>query len=62
MSEEQIEKAEQLLSYYEAHGDDERVFPRTAHSEWWIGEAVALLRDSLPEWSAFKAEEVTRAS
>ena len=56
MDETMIDKAEQLLSYYEQHGADVKVFPiGTASSEWFMGEAIALLRDTLPEWSAFKA-------
>lgn len=58
MDETQIDKAEQLLSYYERHGADVEVFPiGTASSEWWMGEAVDFLRDMLPEWSALKAVE-----
>lgn len=57
MNDEQIDRAERLLSYYEAHGSSRAVFPRAETAtggEWWIGEAVALLRSALPEWSTYR--------
>jgi len=44
MNEEQIEEAERLLGYYEIHGA----------TEWGVTDMVALLRDLLPDHSAFK--------
>jgi hypothetical protein len=53
MTETQIEEAERILSYTEAHPDNDRaqMFVRD--------DAVRLLRDLLPDWSAFKTPEVT---
>lgn len=48
MNEAQIEKAEQVLGYYEMHG-----------MNWSVeDDVIALLRDLLPEWSAYKTAEV----
>lgn len=44
MNDAQIDKAEQLLSYYECHGMNWRI----------EGDVIGLLRDLLPDWSAFK--------
>lgn len=54
MDEEQIDKAEQLLGYFEQHGEQMAYGPVAAHREWWMKEAGQLLRDLLPEWSAYK--------
>lgn len=57
MDEEQIEKAETLLGYYEIHGEQMAYAPEAVHRESWMGDAAALLRDMLPDWSAFKTPE-----
>ena len=57
MDEEQIEKAEQLLSYFEQHGTQMIYGPEAVHREWWMGDAATLLRDLLPEWSAFREDQ-----
>ena len=58
MDEKMIDRAEQLLSYFEHHGEDMTYGTTAAHREWWMGEAGNLLRDLLPEWSAFKTADV----
>lgn len=57
MNESQIDKAEQLLGYFEHHGEAMTYGPEAVHREWWMGDAANLLRDMLPEWSAFKVVE-----
>jgi hypothetical protein len=47
MPEAHIEEAERLLSYHECHGP--------IHG--WAEDAAALLRDLLPDWSAFKGDQ-----
>lgn len=47
MSEEQIEEAERILGYYDAHG-------MNWHTE---ADVIALLRGLLPEWSAFRTPD-----
>lgn len=54
MTEAQIEQVEQLLSYLEQHGEHMAYEPTCSHREWWMGDAANLLRDMLPDWSAFK--------
>lgn len=54
LTEEQIDKAEQLLSYLGQHAEQLTHGPEVVHREWWMGSAANLLRDLLPEWSAFK--------
>lgn len=56
MTESEIDKAEQLLSYYEHHGASMTYGPAAVHREWWMKDAAALLRDMLPEWSAFRED------
>lgn len=50
MKDEQMEELERLLGYYEAHG----ALTLTQPPLFWIEDAVKLMRDLLPEWSAFK--------
>lgn len=47
----QIEEVETLLSYYEHHGAQ----------NGWTEDVVTLLRDALPEWSAFTAADAVSA-
>ena len=54
MNEDNIDKAEQLLGYFELHGEAMTYGPEAVHREWWMQDAAVLLRDMLPEWSAFK--------
>jgi hypothetical protein len=54
MTDEQIEEAERILSYWEACEETARV------REVVLTDSVAFLRDVLPDWSAFKSPEVTR--
>lgn len=55
MNDEQIDKAEQLLSYFGQHAESMTYGPEAAHREWWMREAAAFMRDMLPDWSAFAA-------
>jgi hypothetical protein len=45
---EQLDEAERLLGYYEAHGG------QFTH---WTDDVVALLCSFLPDWSAYKKED-----
>lgn len=47
ITDEQIEEAERLLSYYEIHAP---ALP------FWTEDAVTFLRELLPDWSAFKRD------
>lgn len=61
MTEEQIDKAETLLGYYDIHAEMLAYGPRdkAVHREGWMGDAATLLREMLPEWSAFKEAEMS---
>lgn len=61
MNDTHAEEAETLLGYFEQHGEQMAYGPVVAHREWWMGAAAALLRDMLPEWSAYKEAEVSNA-
>jgi hypothetical protein len=60
MTEDQIDRAEILLAYYDIHLADNAPHPAgSPHREWNNGDMAELLRDMLPEWSAFKSEDVS---
>lgn len=54
MNEQQIEQAENMLSYFGQHSEAMTYGPVAVHRKWWMEEAATLLRDLLPDWSAFK--------
>jgi hypothetical protein len=62
MTETQIEEAERILSYAEAHVIDGAPHPDPSGRAggFTLDDSVKLLRDMLPDWSAFKTAEVTR--
>lgn len=57
MDETHIEQAEDLLSYFEQHGEAMAYGSLAVHRESWMNSAASLLRDLLPEWSAFKGAD-----
>lgn len=57
MDDSTVDRIENLLSYFDCHSDVVHA-GGNAHSEWWVNDAVALMRDLLPEWSAFKTPVV----
>jgi hypothetical protein len=62
MTEAQIEEAERILSYAEAHVIDGAPHPDPSGraAAFTLDDSVKLLRDLLPDWSAFKTPAVAR--
>lgn len=54
MTEAQLEEAERILSYCDALVEAGTFSERAR--EWALQDSLNLLRDLLPEWSAFKEE------